>query len=337
MAAITKHTIGIDISMNTFRACYGFINQQGDIKFLGTKDFNNSIKGFKKLLRWTQKVSMDKALPLNFVMEATGVYYENLAFFLDEQKQNVVVLLPNKAKHFIQSYNKKTKTDAIDAKMLTQMGLERSLQQWKAPGKTLREVKHLVREYNTVKELLTKAQNQLHAKQRSHDYTKSSLKRTNQQIDFYTEQLKAIEKDIKKLINDDPDIKERIDKVETIQGIGFMTAITVIAETDGFENITNNKQLLSYAGLDITHNESGKHKGRTTISKRGNTIIRTAMYMPALSASRCNKTLKEFYQRMCETLPAKKMAIIAVARKLLIYIYSIYKNNVPFDPDYRKA
>ncbi len=101
-----------------------------------------------------------------------------------------------------------------------------------------------------------------------------------------------------------------------------------------FEHISSAKQLASYAGLDVVFNDSGKRKGKTSISKKGNKFIRKAIFMPALSASRHNHHLKELYKRLVAKGKNKKAALIAVARKLLLLIYAIWKNDSVYIPEY---
>ncbi len=113
--------------------------------------------------------------------------------------------------------------------------------------------------------------------------------------------------------------------------------LTVLAETRCFQLVTNQKQLSSYAGLDIVFNDSGLKKGRTSISKKGDTFIRKALFMPALSACRANPKFKEFYQRLVAKGKNKKLAIITVTRKLLLLIYTLWKTNSPYIPDYKSV
>ena len=130
----------------------------------------------------------------------------------------------------------------------------------------------------------------------------------------------------------DSSLYDKIAKLNTIPGISFMTIISILAETNAFVLVENAKQLVSYAGLDIQHNQSGLKDGKTRISKKGNSFIRNALYMPALCASRHNPDMKTFYTRLIERKPAKKIGITAVARKLLILMYILWKNNTEFEP-----
>ena len=94
-------------------------------------------------------------------------------------------------------------------------------------------------------------------------------------------------------------------------------------------------KLASYAGFDVVFNDSGIKKGKTSISKKGNKFLRKAVFMPALSASKHNQKMKELYIRLISKGKNKKLALIAVARKLLLLIYTIWKNNTDYIPDYQ--
>lgn len=106
----------------------------------------------------------------------------------------------------------------------------------------------------------------------------------------------------------------------------------MIAETNGFASITSSKQLASYSGLDVVMNQSGQYYGRTKISKKGNRHIRSALYLPAMSAVRYNIRLKQFYENVMQKHKCGKVGIVAVARKMLILIYTLWKNETIYDP-----
>jgi transposase len=118
--------------------------------------------------------------------------------------------------------------------------------------------------------------------------------------------------------------------VITIPGVNFVTGITVIAETDGFANISNRRQLVSYVGLDVVMKESGTLSWRPRISKRGNAYIRAGLYMAAVSSIIHNKTMKTYFNRLKDNGKPGKTGIVALERKLLILIYTLYKNDTDF-------
>jgi len=114
----------------------------------------------------------DCDIPVWFVVEATGVYYENLAYFLAENNYSVAVILPNKTKNFFKTLENKSKTDSLDAAGLTQFGLEKALKPWEAPSAIFKELKELTREHLSTTAMLSQLKNKLHAKKHSHSNCK---------------------------------------------------------------------------------------------------------------------------------------------------------------------
>jgi transposase len=153
-------------------------------------------------------------------------------------------------------------------------------------------------------------------------------------IAFYKKQLKAIEKELKALVKADEGLWEKIQNIVTVKGLRFITVVKVLSEGNGFLLFNNIRHLVRYAGLDVVAKESGKHKGKTRISKKGNARIRSALYMPALTAATHNSTLKNFYERVNHNRTIKKQGIVAVMRKLLILIYTLWKKEEAYIENY---
>jgi transposase len=342
---LIKKVIGIDISKDTFKVRFGILDSHYH-QTISSKSytFANRKKGFYKFLQALNNVALFKSteeevsnVPVWFVLEATGVYYENLAYFLLEKKFLVTVLLPNKVKHFSKTLNSKSKTDDLDAAVLTQYGLEKQLSAWNMPNSQMKQLKELSREYQNLVDMTTQIKNKLHAKRHSFKPVKETIKRLEQQLNFYKKQIKEVKKQIEQTINCDEELKSKINNIITIKGVNLITIVNVIAETNGFALVKNNKQITSYAGYDVVLNESGEHKGKTRISKKGNHFIRRSLYFPALSAARWNDDFKALYKRLCIKKVYKKIAITAVARKLLILIYTLWKKNEKFIPNYQRT
>ncbi len=334
MENVVKQCVGIDVSKDTIDCCIGTIDSNQQMKFGKSKKFENEKKGFDDMLAWVEVNR--KSSNLYFVMEATGVYYENLAYFIDSQNLKLSVILPSMVKYFAKSINVKTKTDSKDAEVLSQLGLERKLNYWNVPTKLMRQIKLLCREYREIKAKIVVVKNQLHAKKRCFGNTENIEKRLEQQLILFESQSSEIEKEIKELSMSDPEFYVKVERICTLPGVQFMTVICILAETNGFALVKNVKQVVSYAGMDIQHNQSGIKEGKSRISKKGNGFIRNALYMPALSASKHNEALSLFYNQLKDRKPAKKIAVTAVARKLLILIYILWKNNTKYEPNYEK-
>ena len=331
---ILKQTVGIDVSYKSFDARFGTTNTQQQITLSPSKSFKNSLPGFKLFLRWLKKLVLSNDIPLVFVMEATGVYYEQLANFLFKHNYQVAVILPNKIRNYAKSLESKSKTDPIDAATITRFGLERQLKLWTPPSESLKTLRDLCREYHSIKTNITQIKNQLHALKSSFKPHQQSFKRKTQLLKFLERQVALIKTELHALVKSNPVLAQHLKQIKTAKGLGDITILTVLAETRCFDLVTNQKQLTSYTGFDIVFNDSGIKKGKTSISKKGNKFIRKALFMPALSACRANPRLKNFYQRLVAKGKNKKLAIIAVARKLLLLIYTLWKTNSVYIPDY---
>ena len=334
---ILKQTVGIDVSYKTFDARFGTIDAQQNTIISQAKSFKNSPAGFKLFLRWIKTSILPNNIPLVFVMEATGVYYELLAHFLLEHGYQVAVVLPNKIRNYAKSLESKSKTDPIDAAVITRFGLERQLTPWNPPSENIKTLRDLCREYHSLKTTTTEIKNQCHALNVSFKPHRESFKRKTQLLRFLDRQIALIKKELHALVKNEPELARRLKNIKTTKGLGDITILTVLAETRCFQLVSNQKQLTSYAGLDIVFNDSGMKKGKSSISKKGNKFIRKALFMPALSACRANPHLKDFYQRLLAKGKNKKLAIIAVARKLLLLIYTLWKTNSVYIADYKPS
>ena len=182
----------------------------------------------------------------------------------------------------------------------------------------------------------TVAKNQLHAEKKEAFPNPKTMKRMTQLIAFLDKQVKEIGKEITELIKQNKQIQEAINILTSIPGVGQLTAATVLAETSGFDLIRNKKQLTSYAGLDIVEKQSGTSiKGKPRISKRGNKYLRKALHLPALAAIRSNERYKGVFARLVSRHGIKMKAVVAVQRKLLELMYSLFKTKTPYDENYQ--
>lgn len=303
------------------------------IKYKGTKKFQNNCKSFEVFLKWCEKFG-DRNILVNFTMEATGVYYESLAYFLFEKKHVIHILLPNKAKKFAESLNIKSKTDKIDSKMLGRMGVERVLEKWALSSKIYRRLRTLSRERQQLVKERGRIKNQFHTEEHKGDLIKTTIRRMKNHIKYLDKQINSIEKEIKTVVSKNTYISKKVEKITTVPGLAFKTVVGVIAETQGFVNIPSIRQLSSYAGYDISIKESGKWKGKARISKKGNSHIRQIMYMPTLATIQNSETYKSFYERLNEKKQNGLISGTAVQRKLLGLIYTLWKNDSEYIENY---
>lgn len=270
-------------------------------------------------------------------MEATGVYHESLAYYLDDQGLELSIITPNKISNYARTLDVKTVTDKTASEAITFFGLERNLEKWKRPNKLFKKLRQLSRERNQLVQLRTIAKNQLNAELAEAEPNSSSVARMKKQIVFFNKQEREINSEILELSKLDEKVSDSIKIICSLPGVGVLTAVTVLAETNGFELIRNKRQLTSYAGLDVKEKQSGTSvKGKPRISKKGNKYLRKAMHLPALTAIRLDERHKAIFTRLVSRHGIKMKAVVAVERKLLEMIYTLYKTNKQYDKEYFK-
>jgi transposase len=331
---IVKQVAGIDVAQKELVVCLGRMYDDWTPELYSHKTFPNTEKGFVALVLWVKNQGSEE-MAVRFVMEATGVYHESLAYFLDDKGYELTIVLPNKISNYSRTLNIKTVTDKTASEAIAMFGLERKLDSWIRPKKIFKNLRQLTREREQIVQMRTMAKNQLHAEQAEAEPNSSTLARVKKQIVFLNKQELEIKAEITALCGQDQKIKETIKLLSSIPGIGQLTAATVLGETNGFELIRNKRQLTSYAGLDVKEKQSGTSvKGKPRISKKGNKYLRKAMHMPALAAIRHDERFKGVFARLVSKHGIKMKAAVAVQRKLLEMMYILYKTNAPYDKDY---
>ena len=305
---LLKQALGIDVSKDSLSLCLGTLKQDLGKDFIFGTDVTNDIKGFRKIDRWLSKLGVQKQ-KLVVVMEATGVYHEALALYLHQSGYTVSVMQSGRVKRYAQSLNQRSKTDALDSRMLAMLGCERKLTSWSPPDKTLRHLKALSRERSFLLKERNAEKNRLHAIEASAYSNPGEVKRQAKRLKLVETQLQEIEQEMQELVERNEALAEKIRCLESIPGVSFISAATVVGETCGFHEITSAKQLASYAGYDVVLKESGSFRGNTRISKKGNSHLRSMLHMPSMTAVRVNPTLKQFYQRL---KPNKAKPIVAL-------------------------
>ena len=325
------------MSSKNYSVRIGFKLPEDDTIHIGEeKTFTNDGEGHKALCAHVAKFTHSDCVNRTYVLEATGIYHEDLAYHLHQSGSRVAVILPNRAKAYKQSENVLSKTDSIDSRLLVKMGLEKTLTCWEPPAAEVYTLKQLSRERHRLLADRTALKNQIHANQRSVNPSETTLKRQKAVVQLLEEQIVEVDQESDQLIEKHSYIAEAVKRACTIPGIGRITAITVLAETNFFLDFNNARQVTKYAGLDVILKESGTFKGKRRISKRGNSYLGAALYMPSLSAVRHNMPIKGLYDRISDKCGVKKKGLIAGCRKLLCLMCSMEKNKKDFDNNYHQ-
>ena len=337
MKKIVKQVAGIDVSQDELVVQLASMYDDWVPEFGDSKTFPNTQKGFGCFVEWV-KGRMVSDVPVRCVMEATDVYHECLAYYLDQNNYEVTIVLPNKISNYVRTLETKTVTDRTASRAIALFGIERKLDRWSRPPGLYKKLRQLTRERAQIVELSTICKNQLHAEQSEAEPHKSSIKRIQKRIELLKKQEKEIKAELALLIKADREMQRLVLLLCSIPGIGLLTAATILGETNGFELIRNKRQLTSYAGLDVQEKQSGTSvKGKPRISKKGNKNLRKAMHFPALTAIRHDERFKAVYVRLVSKHGLKMKAAVAVQRKLLEMTFTVFKKQEKYDRNYFKA
>lgn len=332
MKKLIRQCVGIDVSKDTLDVAISVLDEEFKVSVLNSSQFDNNQKGISKLIKFIKK-QREKNLSYQVVLEATGIYHEQLTYTLYNSNFSVAVVLANKIRNYCRSTDVRTVTDKVSAKQIAEFGLVKKLDNWNKPSDALLKIKNLTRERVQLINERTRAKNQKHAKDHSGIKDDAALKRAVKRIEFLDQQVNEIEKEINIIVKENTWLNERVNNICSVKGLGVITVVSVIAETDGFNLIRNCRQLVCYAGYDVVHKESGtsvKSKGK--ISHKGNKYIRRALHFPAITAAK-EGVFANCYNRLFDKQKIKMKSYVAIQRKLLVMIYTLWKNNEKYDKE----
>lgn len=309
---------GIDISKDVFDV----YSSKGEFW-----QFSNNVKGFRKFLKLLNEMS-------HCVMEATGYYHQQLAYFLREQGIKVSVENPLSIKRFAQMKLSKIKTDKADAKMICLYAERVNPKAWEGESKNRRECNQIIRLIDSYFKQSTALKNKIHGEKTLGIPSQFVLQSLNRSLKMIEKEIKKLEDRLTELVKED--YQDLLTRIESISGIGRRTASMLIVLTDGFTRFERAAELCSFAGITPVIRESGSSiKGRARISKMGNRRLRKLLFMCSFTACQHNKACREIYERITAKGKSKKLALMAVCNKLLKQSFAIAKSGLIYDENYR--
>lgn len=319
-----KLCCGIDVSFTTLDVCYQ--NNVGELFHL--KVGNNNL-GFAKILEHT-------APGYHFVMEATGVYYIRLAFFLHSKGCSLSVVNALSIKRFIQMHGERNKSDKKDAAWICRYAIEQQPAAWQMPDGAYFEGKQL---YNTIREYqeqIKRFNNQLHSLGLLPVQSKDTIRSIEKMRTSLQKEVKSLEQKLQELLQTwQP---EQLKNISSVKGIGKRAAAMLIVFTQGFKATHSHRQLISFAGLSPTEYTSGTSiQGKSKICKRGGKSLRDVLYMCAMNAMKTNPACKALYERLRAKGKTGKQGLIAVCNKLLKQVFAVMKSGTLYQPNYASA
>jgi transposase len=286
----------------------------------------NNETGFKKLFK-----NLTNPGNLCFVMEATGGYEKAFVSFLLAKEIKVAVVNAKRVRDFAKSMGAYAKSDRIDADMIryyAQTVYAKGRLQLREPRSVVEQrIEALLKRRHQLVE--QKTIEQQHLESAGDKVAVRSIKRIIKLLDG---EIAGIEAKMISDINDDEELKQKMNRLLTVKGIGMVSAVTLISLLPELGNVSN-KEIAALVGVAPFSKDSGKKNGKRTIFG-GRALIRSTLYMAILSAIRFNKPIKIFYQRLIANGKLKKVALTACMRKLLVILNSISKQQSEWNPDF---
>ena len=288
----------------------------------------NHASGFGELHRWLIAHGVQPQ-QTQVALEATGSYSDAVALFLYEQGYRVSVLNPAVLVDYRKSVNIRSKTDALDARLLARYAHEQHPHAWKPLPKEVQTLRFLLAHRQDVQHMLQQERNRLHAG-RMDGWVRTRVQQHVKQLD---KELQIVWKRIMDHLKAHASLKQVWRRLQTIRGIGPMRAACILAEVGEIERFDDPRALVSLAGLAVKRHDSGRSvHGKPKIDRHGRTGLRRMLYLCAVSALRWDAHMQRFAARLQARGKPLKVVQVAAMRKLLHIIYGVWKHDTDYDP-----
>lgn len=253
------------------------------------------------------------------ICEATGGYEQPLVRALHAANLPVSVIEAGRVRHFARAQGQRAKTDPIDASVLSAYGRTFTPHPTPAPTATQARLAELTTRRHQLRDTLTAENN------RAAHYTDPLSQRQSRQLVRTLErQIAQCDQTIATLIHQDTNLQAQAQRLESIPGVGAVTSALVLAELPELGHLTD-AAAAALAGVAPYNRDSGNHSGGRHIAG-GRALVRTALYMAALSAVRTDRILRTFYRRLRDAGKPAKVALVAAMRKLVVLMNRLLRN-----------
>lgn len=294
--------VGVDVSKSTL-----------DYTWLPdgkAKHVTNTTRGIATLIKEIQKVC-----PQITVLEATGGYQNNFVAAMHEAGLPVKVVNPRQVRDFARSLNRLGKTDALDARTLAEFGQSRKLIADRPKVPQLAQISYLLKRRDQIQDMITAEKSHL-------EHTPEKYQKNMRElIDILLKHLHAADKEIKEIMSSNPDFATKDAIIQSIPGVGPVTAATLIAELPELSAL-GRKQACALVGVAPFNRDSGKYRGQRHIWA-GRSQIRKVLYCAIRPCLRFNPTVNAWFERFRKAGKPYKVAVVACMRKLLVIIRSM--------------
>lgn len=322
--------VGIDIAARTLAVAIA----HGEVPPLPAATLTNDPDGWQTLMAALTAQGSAPAATL-VVMEATGSYWQGLATTLHTAGWGVSVVPPASVRDHARARLRRAKTDALDAALLVDYARRQQPARWSPPPPEIDALQLLLRQRDDLVAMRTQTRNRQHALAQLPRVPVEAQQPLVALAQVLAEQIAALDAAITERASATVTLATEMARLQTITGVGMLTAAVVLTETRPLRGNVTPRQAVAFAGLDPAPHESGTSvRGARHMSKTGNARLRQAVYMAALAASRYNPVLRTFYQRLRARGKRPRVALVAVARKLLALMVTLLIHERDFDPDW---
>jgi transposase len=329
---MTRLNVGVDVSQDTLDVAFW---EQDESVFQGK--YPNNTEGFDIIAQKIEsKCQETEATSVLITMEPSGGYEQPFARFAHETELRVSLPNPFRVKKWAEAMGIRAKTDKHDARTLAHYGFMQNPHQWKPLPPEVEQLEHLLDRLNDQKDALKREKNRLHAYQNRANTHKMASRDLKQSLAFLERQILKIQKAIREHLKAHPHLWEHKKLLLTVPGVGESNVLYILVMMHRWEELTNGEgessSLVAYVGLDPKPYESGTSvRKRASISRQGNQHFRSRLFMSALGGVKGNNPLRAFYQRLVGRGKPKKVALVAAARKILVWCWAVFRSDTPFD------
>jgi len=265
---------------------------------------------------------LNKLAPQRIVVESTGKLEQELVVVLADAKLPVVVVNPRQVRDFAKATGVLAKTDRIDAHVLARFGEAVKPEVRPLADEATRDLMALVARRRQLHQMLRSEQ------QRLLRVAKSLRKSLEQHISYLQKQIEQLDDDLHDRLTQTPLWQEQLDLLQSVPGIGPTTAATLIAELPELGRLSRH-EIAALVGVAPFNRDSGKWSGKRS-TWGGRAAVRSALYMATLVATQHNVTIKAHYQQLVVRGKAKKSALVACMRKLIVILNTMLKTHQPW-------
>jgi transposase len=263
--------------------------------------------------------------PKLVVLEATGGLQMPVATALASAGLPLAMVNPRQVRDFARATGKLAKTDQLDAQVLAHFAEAVRPTPYPLPDAQTQELTALLTRRHQVVEMLTAEKNRLRT-------TRESVRqRVQDHIRWLEQELADLDDDLERTLRESPLWREKDNLLRSVPGIGRVLSITLLADLPELGTLSRH-QIAALVGVAPLNRDSGRFWGKRTVWG-GRARVRAALYMAALTATRYNPIIKAFYRRLCGVGKARKVALTACMRKLLIILNSMVKHQQTWTPD----